>query len=327
MRYCYTWSVLYCPNYAAVDADSLGLADYREIVKQPMDLSLVASKLEKRKYKLLKQVRILCICINANFTLIKILLQFLQDIELVWGNAMLYNPSDNVVHKDAVFMRSIWHQQILKNIAKEIRFEISTNCTSTPDTRLQVLLAWVQHQFQKIFHVPAPPTPTATLSTSTDLPVAKRPKSHDEVAKDNRPSISTPTSLTPHPQIKISFQSKINSTSIVENHAKPQSAAASSPLPAKAVAPAAAVAPKEVAPAPGPKAFAISSVPVVKVSGPLLRSCSKAVSTILGDPDMIWFLSPGAITRAHKRTRASSATPCPAPLAPYSDRTRMITVC
>ena len=100
--------------------------------------------------------------------------------------------------------------------------------------------------------------------------------------------------------------------------------AASSPLPAKAVAPAAAVAPKEVAPAPGPKAFAISSVPVVKVSGPLLRSCSKAVSTILGDPDMIWFLSPGAITRAHKRTRASSATPCPAPLAPYSDRTRMI---
>ena len=103
--------------------------------------------------------------------------------------------------------------------------------------------------------------------------------------------------------------------------------AASSPLPAKAAAPAAAVAPKEVAPVPAPKAFAISSVPVVKVSGPLLRSCSKAVSTILGDPDMIWFTSPGAITQARKRTRVSSATPCPAPLAPYSDRTRMITVC
>jgi hypothetical protein len=269
-----------------------------------------------------------CICINAVVALIEIPLQFLQDVELVWGNAMLYNPSDNVVHKDAVFMRSIWHQQILKNIAKEIRFEISTNCTSTPDTRLQVLLAWVQHQFQKIFHVPAPPTPTATLSTSADLPVAKKPKSHDEVTKDNRPSISTPKSLTPQPQIKISFQSKSNSTSIVEKPAKPQScAAASSPLPAKAVAPAAAVTPKEVAPAPAPKAFAISSVPEVKVSGPLLRSCSKAVSTILGDPDMIWFLSPGAITQAHKRTRASSATHCPAPLAPYSDGTRMITVC
>ena len=42
---------------SAVDADSLGLADYFTIVKQPMDLSLVASKLDKRKYKLLKQVR------------------------------------------------------------------------------------------------------------------------------------------------------------------------------------------------------------------------------------------------------------------------------
>jgi hypothetical protein len=40
----------------AVDAKSLGLADYLTIVQQPMDLSLVAAKLDKRKYKLLKQV-------------------------------------------------------------------------------------------------------------------------------------------------------------------------------------------------------------------------------------------------------------------------------
>jgi hypothetical protein len=53
---------------------------------------------------------------------------------------------------------------------------------------------------------------------------------------------------------------------------------------------------------------------VVKVSGPLLRSCSKAVSTILADPDMIWFLSPGAITQAHECTRTSCATsPPPSP--------------
>ncbi len=43
----------------AVDAVSLGLSDYFSIVKQPMDLSLVATKLEKRKYKLLKQVECL----------------------------------------------------------------------------------------------------------------------------------------------------------------------------------------------------------------------------------------------------------------------------
>ena len=46
---------------AAVDADSLGLSDYFSIVKQPMDLSLVATKLEKRKYKLLKQVECMMI--------------------------------------------------------------------------------------------------------------------------------------------------------------------------------------------------------------------------------------------------------------------------
>jgi hypothetical protein len=50
-------SLILCRDTSAVDADSLGLADYFTIVKQPMDLSLVASKLDKRKYKLLKQVR------------------------------------------------------------------------------------------------------------------------------------------------------------------------------------------------------------------------------------------------------------------------------
>jgi len=43
-------------------------------------------------------------------------------------------------------------------------------------------------------------------------------------------------------------------------------------------------------------AFDVSAVPVVKVSGPLLRLCSKAVSTILSDPDMIWFVSPGGFS-------------------------------
>jgi hypothetical protein len=44
-------------NDVTVDADSLGLSDYFSIVKQPMDLSSIASKLEKRKYKFLKQVQ------------------------------------------------------------------------------------------------------------------------------------------------------------------------------------------------------------------------------------------------------------------------------
>jgi hypothetical protein len=49
-------------NEFAVDANALGLADYFSIVKQPVDLSLVASKLGKRKYKLLKHVSIVKFC-------------------------------------------------------------------------------------------------------------------------------------------------------------------------------------------------------------------------------------------------------------------------
>jgi hypothetical protein len=75
-------------------------------------------------------------------------------------------------------------------------------------------------------------------------------------------------------------------------------------LPSKAVAPAVAVAAKEVSSAPAPKVFDISAVPVVKVSGPLLRSCSKAVTSIVGDPDMLWFVSPGKIA-------SSRACSCP----------------
>ncbi len=55
-------------DISAVDADSLGLADYCTIVKQPMDLSQVATKLDKRKYKLLKQVSALLRLVSYSVT-------------------------------------------------------------------------------------------------------------------------------------------------------------------------------------------------------------------------------------------------------------------
>ena len=75
--------------------------------------------------------------------------------------------------------------------------------------------------------------------------------------------------------------------------------AAHSPLHPKAVAASASVAAKEASSSCAAKVFDVSAVPVVKVSGPLLRSCSKAVSTIVGDPDMVWFVSPDEIAPVH----------------------------
>jgi hypothetical protein len=222
-----------------------------------------------------------------------IFLQFLQDVELVWGNAMLYNPSDNVVHKDAVFMRNIWHQQTLKYLAKEVTFEISANCTSTPDTRLQVFLAWAQEQFEKLF----PPPATLELATTTPVadvvPSSKKLKAICvDVAQE--PTISALKAATPNSVVRLSFQSSKTSTSSTPDNSATtiRVAAVHSPLPSKAVAPV-QVSPFEVAATPASKLFDISAVPVVKVSGPLLRSCSKALSTITNDPDMIWFVSPG----------------------------------
>ena len=135
------------------------------------------------------------------------LLQFLQDVELVWGNAMLYNPSDNVVHKDALFMRNIWHQQALKTLAKEIKFEISTNGTSTPDTRLQVFLAWAQQQFERLFPPPPPPPPSPPPLPPV-APPAKKPKatvveSVVVAAQEAPPANSKTKPATPKVVVKI----------------------------------------------------------------------------------------------------------------------------
>jgi hypothetical protein len=235
--------------------------------------------------------------------LILICLQFLQDVELVWGNAMLYNPSDNVVHKDAVFMRNIWHQQTLKNLAKEVTFDISTNCTSTPDTRLQVFLAWAQQQFDKLFPPAAIPAPSSIPLAASVGPSAKKLKLHCAeatlpAAQDCPPMNTAPKTSAPNIAIRLSFQSKpklIPASSADNSPLLSRVSAAHSPLPSKSPAAALVVAPQQVAAAPASKLFDISAVPVVKVSGPLLRSCSKAISTMTSDPDMIWFVSPGEI--------------------------------
>jgi hypothetical protein len=206
---------------------------------------------------------------------------------------MLYNPSDHVVHKDAVFMRNIWHQQTLKAMAKEIQFELSTNCTSTPDTRLQVFLAWARQQFEIIFPPPVPAAnPVVSIVKKAKLQVAEAAVATSERAAPCSFTVKEPPS---NAVIKISFQSKSMSTAAppVLPKATSSSTATNLSLPLKAAAPAAAAASKEVSSAPFSKAFDISAVPVVKVSGPLLRSCSKAVSTIVGDPEMMWFVTPG----------------------------------
>ena len=70
----YAW-----PFYHPVDVRDLGLDDYFDIIKHPIDLSTIKSKLDDRQYK------------NV--------LEFSADLRLMFTNCYRYNAADHDVHK------------------------------------------------------------------------------------------------------------------------------------------------------------------------------------------------------------------------------------
>jgi bromodomain-containing protein 4 len=68
----YAW-----PFYEPVDPDKLGLNDYREIIRQPMDLGTVKAKMENRQYRKVED--------------------FAADVRLIFTNCYKYNPPDHEV--------------------------------------------------------------------------------------------------------------------------------------------------------------------------------------------------------------------------------------
>jgi bromodomain-containing factor 1 len=59
-----------------VDYISLGLPDYPDIIKYPMDLSTVKKNLKAGEYETLQD--------------------FIMDVQLIWDNCRLYNPIESV---------------------------------------------------------------------------------------------------------------------------------------------------------------------------------------------------------------------------------------
>lgn len=70
----YAW-----PFYKPVDAKMLGLHDYHEIIKKPMDLGTVKRKMDEREYKTAAE--------------------FEADVRLIFTNCYKYNPPDHDVVK------------------------------------------------------------------------------------------------------------------------------------------------------------------------------------------------------------------------------------
>lgn len=70
-----------------VNAAALGLNDYHDIIKKPMDLGTIHSKLLRGEYDTFRGV--------------------VEDLELVFNNAMLYNPKGHMINKMAESMRAV----------------------------------------------------------------------------------------------------------------------------------------------------------------------------------------------------------------------------
>ena len=63
-------------NLGFLNSIGLGLSDYFDIVKNPMDLGTVKKNLKNNKYKLVEEV--------------------LADIQLIWDNCKMYNAEGSV---------------------------------------------------------------------------------------------------------------------------------------------------------------------------------------------------------------------------------------
>lgn len=77
--------------YYPVDAESLGLRDYHEIVKNPMDLDTIKKKMDAREYRKPEQ--------------------FASDVRLMLHNSFRYNPPDHDVNKCGKKLLEIFEQK------------------------------------------------------------------------------------------------------------------------------------------------------------------------------------------------------------------------
>ncbi|XP_029185046.2 bromodomain-containing protein 3-like isoform X2 [Acropora millepora] len=85
----YAW-----PFYKPVDASALGLHDYHDIIKQPMDMGTIKVKMEGRDY-------------NSSS-------EFAADVRLMFSNCYRYNPPDHDVVKMARQLQDVFEMKFAK---------------------------------------------------------------------------------------------------------------------------------------------------------------------------------------------------------------------
>ncbi|XP_060934330.1 bromodomain testis-specific protein [Limanda limanda] len=88
-HYAHAW-----PFYSPVDAVALGLRDYHDVIKQPMDLNTIRKKMDQRDYATVKE--------------------FAGDVRLMFSNCYKYNPPTHEVVYMARKLQDIFEARYLK---------------------------------------------------------------------------------------------------------------------------------------------------------------------------------------------------------------------
>ncbi|RAL39619.1 hypothetical protein DM860_003152 [Cuscuta australis] len=157
------------PFNKPVDAVAMGLPDYHQIVKMPMDLGTVKSNLAK--------------CIYQNPS------QFAADVRLTFNNAMLYNPITDEVHGLADQLLSKFEELFRPLQEKLNRIESEQRDFISPRDELQGS-SWNHH-------IPSPDRGIKKPNVSNSSPIRQVSKKQERFS--NHSSASTPSAPVPHP--------------------------------------------------------------------------------------------------------------------------------
>lgn len=82
------------PFLVPVDPVALGIPQYFDVIKNPMDFSTVEKKLASRDYRDLDA--------------------FVSDIRLIFTNSFTFNPADHIVHKMAKNLEKYFNNHLKK---------------------------------------------------------------------------------------------------------------------------------------------------------------------------------------------------------------------
>ncbi|KAJ0113462.1 hypothetical protein Patl1_02404 [Pistacia atlantica] len=159
---------------APVDARALGLHDYFAIIKHPMDLGTVKSRLNKNWYKSPKE--------------------FAEDVRLTFHNAMTYNPEGQDVHVMAEQLLKIFEDKwevIESEYNREMRIGSDYEMTfHTPTSRKAPPLPppldmrRILDRSESMTYPINPKTKPISLTPSSRTPAPKKPKAKDPHKRD-----------------------------------------------------------------------------------------------------------------------------------------------